>query len=127
MGRSAAEKAIVADMEWRMEIDGFLAAGEALRNAAKGLKDRALTGPDNYAQIPELAERGRQRVARFMQTLDTILADRDYVAGEAFSIADITAFCTVDFAKWAKVEVPDDAASLQRWFAAVGARPSAAL
>jgi glutathione S-transferase len=127
MGRTAEEKAVVADMEWRMEIDGFLAAGEALRNAAKRLENRALVGPDDYAQIPELAERGRQRVARFMQTLDTILADRDYVAGAAFSIADITAFCTVDFAKWAKVDVPEDAANLQRWYAAVGARPSAAL
>jgi glutathione S-transferase len=127
MGRTAEEKAVVADMEWRMEIDGFLAAGEALRNAAKRLENRALVGPDDYAQIPELAERGRQRVARFMQTLDTILANRDYVAGAAFSIADITAFCTVDFAKWAKVDVPEDAANLQRWYAAVGARPSAAL
>lgn len=126
MGRTVEEKAVVADLEWRMEIDGFLAAGESLRNAAKGLKDRALTGPDNYAQIPELAERGRRRLARFMQRLDTILADRDYIAGDAFSIADITAFCTVDFAKWAKVDVPDDTANLQRWYAAVGARPSAA-
>lgn len=126
MGRTVEEKAVVADLEWRMEIDGFLAAGESLRNTAKGLKDRALTGPDNYAQIPELAERGRRRLARFMQRLDTILADRDYIAGDAFSIADITAFCTVDFAKWAKVDVPDDTANLQRWYAAVGARPSAA-
>jgi glutathione S-transferase len=126
MGRTVEEKAVVADLEWRMEIDGFLAAGESLRNAAKGLKDRALTGPDNYAQIPELAERGRRRLARFMQRLDTILADRDYIAGDAFSIADITAFCTVDFAKWAKVDVPDDTANLQRWYAAVGTRPSAA-
>ena len=125
MGRGAEERAIVADMEWRMEIDGFMAAGEALRNAAKRLANRALVGPDDYAQIPELAERGRQRAARFMETLDTILADRDYVAGAAFSIADITAYCTVDFAQWAKVEVPDGASNLQRWYEAVKARPSA--
>lgn len=127
MGRSTEEKAIVADLEWRMEIDGFMAAGEALRNAAKGLANRAIVGPDDYAQIPELAERGRQRAGRFLVRLDTILADRDYVAGAAFSIADITAYCTVDFAKWAKVEVPDDAANLHRWFATIGERPSTAL
>ncbi len=127
MGRTAVERAVVADLEWRMEIDGFLAAGEALRNAAKGLKDRALTGPDNYAQIPELAERGRQRLARFFATLDSILEGREFVAGEAFSIADITAFCTVAFAGWIKVELPVDARNLQRWFAAVSERPSAAL
>lgn len=127
MGRSTEEKAIVADLEWRMEIDGFMAAGEALRNAAKRLENRAIVGPDDYAQIPELAERGRRRAGRFLERLDTILADRDYVAGAAFSIADITAYCTVDFAKWAKVEVPDDAANLHRWFATVGERPSTAL
>jgi len=127
MGRSTAEKAVVADLEWRMEIDGFMAAGEALRNAAKRLENRAIVGPDDYAQIPELAERGRQRAGRFLERLDTILADRDYVAGAAFSIADITAYCTVDFAKWAKVEVPDGAANLHRWFATVGERPSTAL
>jgi glutathione S-transferase len=125
MGRTSEEKAIVADMEWRMEMDGFMAAGEALRNAAKRLENRAMVGPDDYAQIPELAERGRQRVARFLETLDTILADRKFVAGDAFSIADITAYCAVDFAKWSKIEVPGDAANLQRWFAAIGARPSA--
>ena len=127
MGNSTEEKAVVADLEWRMEIDGFMAAGEALRNAAKRLENRAIVGPDDYAQIPELAERGRQRAGRFLERLDTILADRDYVAGAAFSIADITAYCTVDFAKWAKVEVPDDAANLHRWFATVGERPSTAL
>ncbi len=125
MGRNAVERAIVADMEWRMEIDGFMAAGEALRNHAKRLENRAMVGPDNYAQIPELAERGRQRVARFLERLDTILATRKFVAGEAFSIADITAYCTTDFAKWAKVEMPEDAPNLQRWFAAIDERPSA--
>ena len=127
MGRTSEEKAIVADMEWRMEIDGFMAAGEALRNYAKRLENRAMVGPDDYAQIPELAERGRQRAARFLERLDVILADREFVAGEVFSIADITAYCTVDFAKWAKVDVPDDAPNLQRWFAAIAERPSASL
>jgi glutathione S-transferase len=127
MGRTAEEKAIVADMEWRMEIDGFMAAGEALRNYAKRLENRAMVGPDNYAQIPELAERGRQRAARFLERLDATLAERDFVAGDAISIADITAYCTVDFAKWAKVDVPDDAANLQRWFAAMAERPSASV
>lgn len=127
MGRSPEEKAIVADMEWRMEIDGFLAVGEALRNSAPGLKDRALTGPDNYAQIPELAERGRQRVERFFTTLDTILEGRDYIAGENFSVADITAFCAVSFANRVKFELPDAANNAHRWFESVSARPSAAV
>ncbi|NNE86386.1 MAG: glutathione S-transferase [Alphaproteobacteria bacterium] len=127
MGRTPSERAVVADMEWRMELDGFLAVGEALRNSAPGLKDRALTGPVNYAQIPELAERGRQRVEHFFTTLDTILEGRDYVAGENFSIADITAFCAVSFANRVKFELPDTADNARRWFAAISERPSAAV
>ena len=127
MGRTAAEKAVVADMAWRMEIDGFLAVGEALRNSAPGLKDRALTGPNNYAQIPELAERGRQRVQRFFTTLDTVLEGRDFVAGNNLSLADITAFCAVSFAGRLKFELPDNANNAHRWFESVSARPSAAV
>ena len=126
MGRTPAEKAVIADMEWRMEIDGFLAVGEALRNSAPGLKDRALTGPHNYAQIPQLAERGRQRVERYLETLDTILDGRDFVAGENFSIADITAFCAVSFADRLKFELPESADNAHRWFESMSARPSAA-
>lgn len=127
MGRSPEEKGLVADLAWRMEIDGFLAVGEALRNSAPGLKDRALTGPVDYPQIPELAERGRQRVQRFFTTLDTILEGRDYVAGETFSIADITAFCAVSFASRLKFELPDGANNAHRWFESVSARPSTAV
>jgi len=126
MGRTAEEKAVIADMEWRMEIDGFFAAAEALRNSAPRLQDRAVVGPDNYAQIPALAERGRQRTARFLEVLDAILAEREFVAGDALSVADITAYCTVDFAKRTKIEVPEHAVNLQRWFAAIAGRPSAA-
>lgn len=125
MGRTPAEKAVVADMEWRMEIDGFLAVGEALRNSAPGLKDRALTGPVNYAQIPELAERGRQRVTHYFDTLDAVLDGREFVAGENFSIADITAFCAVSFANRVKFELPDTAGNAHRWFELISARPSA--
>ena len=127
MGRTPIERAVVADMEWRMEIDGFLAVGEALRNTAKGLQDRALTGPDNYAQIPELGERGRQRVARFFDALDRLLDGRNYIAGDVFSVADITAFITVQFAGWIKLELPDGAGNARRWYDAVAERPSAAV
>ncbi|NNE23379.1 MAG: glutathione S-transferase, partial [Rhizobiales bacterium] len=54
LGATPAEKARIADLVWRIEIDGFHAAAEGLRNSAPGLKDRALTGPRNYAQIAEL-------------------------------------------------------------------------
>jgi glutathione S-transferase len=127
LGHDANEKAAVADWVWRAEQEGFLAVGEGLRNAAKRMADRALTGPHNYAQIPELAERGKRRVGYFFELLDATLADRDYLAGDTYSAADIMAFVTVEFAGWLKITLPDDAANARRWFDAVKARPSSSL
>lgn len=127
LGRDTTERALVADGIWRAEQEGFLAVGEALRNAAKGMKDRALTGPHDHAQIPELAERGKRRVEHFFQLLDATLTDQPFFAGEAFSAADIMAFVTVEFAGWLKLSLPGDATNAQRWFDAVKSRDSAAV
>ena len=54
MGRNANEKGVVADLDWRMEMDGFMAVGEALRNSTPRLKDRALVGRYDYALIQAL-------------------------------------------------------------------------
>ena len=54
------------------------------------------------------------------------LADQPFVAGATFSIADISAMVLVDFAKWIKIEVPDELAHVKRWYAEVSSRPSAA-
>ncbi len=127
MGRTPEEKGRVADLDWWAEMDGFMAVGEALRNSAPRLKDRALVGSHNYAQIPALAERGLQRVPRFFERLDEILDGREFLAGDFFSVADITALCTVDFAGWLKLTLPDGATNARRWHEAVGKRPSTAL
>ncbi len=127
LGHDAAEKASIADWAWRSEQEGFLAVAEGLRNRSKRLADRALTGPHNYAQIPDLADRGQLRVTHFFELLDATLADREHLAGDAFSAADIMAFATVEFAGWLKLALPEDATNAQRWFDAAKARPSAAV
>ena len=127
LGVDSKDKALVEMWNRRMEFDGFYAVAEALRNSAKGMKDRALTGPVNVAQIPELAERGRARTERFLLTLNDILSDRQYVVGDRFSAADITAMVTVDFAAWVKVRPTDDLTNLNRWYAEVAARPASKL
>ncbi|MCP1216648.1 MULTISPECIES: glutathione S-transferase family protein [Acetobacteraceae] len=126
MGDTAEQRAIIGMWDRRMEIDGYLAAMEAVRNNLPGLSGRALVGPHSYAQIPELAARGRQRLADFMADLDARLHNVSYVAGDTFSIADITAFVTLDFARSRlKLELPDEAAALRAWFASIAERPSA--
>ena len=68
MGVGAQDRAIVADWHHRIERQGFWAIGDAFRNSAPGLMGRALPGPDDYEQIPALAERGRARTARSLAT-----------------------------------------------------------
>ncbi len=125
LGVTPEEKGLVANWQSRMMFEGLLAVAETLRNSSPGMKDRATTGPINYAQIPELAERGRARLTVFMDTLNERLKDREFIAIDTYSYADITAQVTVDFAKWVKVTPTDDHTDLQRWHAAVSARPSA--
>lgn len=126
MGRTPAEKARVAETQWRIESDGFAAIAEWLRNAAPGMKDRALTGSVNYAQIAQLAERGKRRAAAFLDSLEAWAASADpFLCGEHFSIADIDAMITVDFAHRMHLELPAGATSARRWYQHVASRPSA--
>ena len=125
LGRTPEEKALIAMWERRMEQEGFAPTMEAVRNAAPGLAGRAIAGPHGYDQIPALVDRGRRRVADFHADLDALLADRPFVAGPAFSVADITARATLDFAAGAlSMPAPDQAKSIARWYAAISARPS---
>ena len=127
LGETPIEKARIAEMEWRMETQGMMAVGEALRNRARGFRGRALTGAAGFEQIPELAERGLRRIDLYFEELDSILADGPFVAGERFSIADITALVSVDFAGWVKKRLPEQAVHARRWYESVNARPSARL
>ena len=127
LGVTAAEKAEIASWNWRVEFEGLLAIAEAMRNSAPAMAERALAGPVNYAQIPELAERGRARAGQFFATLNERLAGRDFLAGDRFSIADITAVVAVDFARVIKLKVDDKVPELQRWRARMAQRPSMSL
>lgn len=126
MGRDARDKAIVEMWNRRAELEGYLAAAEAIRNGLPMFEDRALAGlPGGVPQVPALVERGRQTMARFFDHLDVQLADHRYVAGDAFSIADITAFVTIEFAKRIEIEAPEQCRNVARWHAEIGDRPSA--
>jgi len=126
LGATSLERAQVSMWNAKVEQQGLLSMMDAFRNSAKGLVGRALPGPESYEQIPELAERGRQRVLQFFGRLDDQLADNSFVAGDRFSVADISALVLVDFAGWVKLPVPAGAQHLSRWYAEVAKRPSAA-
>ena len=127
LGRTPVEKADVASWNARIEMEGFMAIAEAMRNSAPGMKDRALPGPNNYAQIPELAERGLARLTAFIDMLDAHLANSVHVAGEDFSLADITAIVAIDFARVVRLKPTETHANIARWRALVGQRPACQL
>ena len=127
MGTTAKEKGVIADVQWQIEFGGFMAMADALRNSVPGMKGRALPGPIDYEQIPELAERGKQRAQRFLDSVDEMIGDKPFVAGTHFSIADIDLLIMIDFAGWLKLSLPDGATNAHRWYEAVSARPSAKL
>lgn len=127
LGSSPAQKAEIASWNWRVEFEGLMAIAEALRNSAPAMANRALPGPVDYAQIPELAQHGLARVQQFFNTLDERLQGRDFIAGGQFSVADITAVVAVDFARVVKLRPGEQHVQLQRWRAAMAQRPSMAL
>ena len=124
LGRTPLDKAEIASWQWRVEFEGLLAIAETLRNSSPAMANRALPGPVNYVQIPELAQRGQARVQHFFDTLNQRLEGRDFIAANQFSIADITAVVAVDFARVAKVKPGEQHPHLVRWRAAMGERPA---
>lgn len=127
LGVTALEKAEIASWNWRAEFEGLLAVAEALRNGSPAMANRALPGPRDYPQIPELAQRGLARVHAFFATLEARLQDRSFLASERFSVADITAAVAVDFARVVKLKPGEQHPNLLRWRAGLAQRPSMAL
>ena len=124
-GRNPLERAQVMMWDRRVENHGFAAVSEAFRNGNPFFKDRSVTGPADFAQIPELAERGKQRFANFLVLLEQRLGETEFVSGERYGIADITAMVAIDFARVIRASIGDDQPNLKRWHTAVASRESA--
>ncbi len=124
MGTSAIEKARVLEWNWRVEFEGLSAVAEILRNSSPHMKNRAMTGPRNIAQIPELEARGRERLGYFFEDLNARLAQSPFVAGNFYSLADISALVCVDFSKWVKAVPSETLTALHAWHQKAAARPA---
>ena len=125
MGRDALEKAQIESWQRHMEFDGLNPTGEMFRNSFDPFKNRGLPGLENVQAIPELAARGKAGVERFYERLEQRLSQSTYIAGERYTIADITALCVVDFASFAKMGIPEANTNTKRWHTDVSSRPSA--
>ncbi|MGI9315241.1 MAG: glutathione S-transferase family protein [Luminiphilus sp.] len=116
LGRTPDERARVLNWNHRLFSDIFSAAADAFRNGHPSYVDRALPGPDNVAQLPELVERGRTRLTQGFAMLNEALESSPFLAGEQFSFADVDLLAAIDFAKWAARVTPDESLEhLHRW------------
>lgn len=108
-------------MQRRIEAGLLDAAAAYFHHATPGL------GPDiETYQNREWGEKQRERAVATMHALDGELATRPYMAGEAFTMADISAMAGLAYADFAKIETPAECVNLAAWRARVNARPSVA-
>jgi glutathione S-transferase len=126
MGATGLEKARIEMWERRAYDECMIGTAEVFRNSLPEFVDRGIPGSlEPVPQIPELIERGRGRVRRFYEKFDNQLRMSRFLAGDKFSMADITTLCAVDFAKFAGMGIPVHCTGLQRWYDEVSSRPSA--
>ena len=118
LGTSAKEKAIVEMWQRRCEFHLLLQVANVFRHAHP-----AMAGWE-VPQILEYSEASRPRVIEMLKFLNKELAERQFIAGASFSIADITAMISIDFMKPARMEVPTEHQNLLGWYERVKSRPS---
>ena len=118
-GRTAQERANTRMWERRMELELMYPLLGAFRNSTPFFKGR-------ITQIPEIVEPSRAAAAKRFAWLNQELGERDFIAGDEFTAADITLFCTVEFGKAVGEKYDSSLTNLVRWNESVSARPSAA-
>jgi len=116
MGTTALEKAQVISWDHKLFVGVMMAIASMLRNTSEGFRERALPGPLDIPQIPELADRGLLQLQHAMPNLDAYLANNTWLAGDNFTFADIDLLVGVDFMAWVKQSVPEECTHLKAWY-----------
>lgn len=118
-GVGAKEIALIEMWNRRCELNFMANVANVFRHLHPAMKELEVP------QVAEWGEANKPRVIWFLELLDRELAERPFVAGDRFSVADITALVAYDFMKPSKLAVPDNLSHVRRWHADVSARPSA--
>ena len=127
LGTNPLEKARVVGYQRKMEFDGMIAISEAFRNNAKNerFSFRSLPGREGTSAIEGLVDRGLNTLDNFYIWLEHYLTENEFVAGNSFTMADITAYVAVDFSKWVNRRVPKENIRTLEWYKKVSTRSSA--
>ncbi len=118
-GRDALEAALVEMWQRRIEQHFYGPVSQAFRHLHPAMAAR------EKPQVPEWGEANKPKAIRFLEVFDRELGTRGYAACNRFTVADITAYVTVDFMRLSKIELPDTMQNVRRWHAEIAARPSA--
>ena len=118
LGIDAKDRAIVEMWNRRMELDLFFPVAQAFRNTSDFFKGR-------IPQVPEWGKVCKESALKRLEWLDKELAKREFIAGDRYSIADITALVAVDFGRPTNIRIAPEQKNLARWYQAVASRPSA--
>ncbi len=117
-GRGALEQSLVEMWNRRVELNLYQAVSAVFRHLHPSMKDLEM-------QVPQWGEANRPRVFEFLGLLERELTDRMFIAGDHYSVADITALVAVDFMRPAKLIMPEEFVNLRRWHTQVSERSSA--
>jgi glutathione S-transferase len=117
-GTDPRDEALVEMWQRRMELDLFASVTGSFRHTHAFFKGR-------IEQVPEWGAVCKRAALKRLAWLDGELAARPFVAGERYTVADITALCSVDFGRVTDIRIQPEQKHLQRWHEAVSARPSA--
>ncbi|MDX8537498.1 glutathione S-transferase [Mesorhizobium abyssinicae] len=119
-GQGALGKAKVEMWQRRIELNLLSSVAQAFRHIHPAMKEWEVP------QVPEWGEANKPKAVEFLKLLDAELAQREFAAGDSYSIADITGLIAIDFMKPARIRVPEECTNVLRWHAAISSRPSAA-
>jgi glutathione S-transferase len=118
-GKGAKGRALVEMWNRRMELGLLFSVAQAFRHLHPAMAQ---------LEVPQVAawgEANKPKALEIMQFMDQELGKRRFIAGDDYSVADITALVAIDFTRLARVERPASLQNLARWHAEVAARPSA--
>lgn len=116
LGTNSLERAQILGWCHRIFMQGLTAVAEVFRNGNPAFVDRAMPGPVNMPQLPELVERGNLRLDAFFASMEQELQDRDYLVADGLSQADIDLYVAIGFAGWAAGrKIPESCPRLHEW------------
>lgn len=118
IGRTPEERAVARMWERRMELEVMAPLLGAFRHSSPFFQGR-------ITQVPEMVEPSRGAARKRLAWVDELLGGREFVAGDRYTIADITLFCTIDFGGMVGEGYDPNLKNLVRWHESMKARPSA--